>query len=344
MPPLKGFSDNPFATRQDFINATHALLKPLHPLFSPRFARIRLPVSTGTHFDENAAQLEGFARPLWAVAALVLGSDSPKDDPALQEIIKPWHEGFITGTDPTHEEYWGAIIKSDQRMVEAEILAFALLAAPEVFYHSYSNEVKENIKNWLLTLHGKDMPLNNWRWFRVFANLSLVKVCGVPYDEMKEEMQADLQLLDTFYRKDGWSADGPWLSAEGQEKEFEEATKTGRRDKVGVGRQADYYSGSFAIQFSQLLYSRFAGDLDPQRCEVYVQRARDYGREFWRYFDEEGKCGKLSRVSLNVDVFQELRFPSGAPSHIGLHAEVILLLSLWLGYRTCLLLWTLLAL
>lgn len=57
---------------------------------------------------------------------------------------------------------------------------------------------------------------------------------------------------------------------------------------MGKGRQADYYSGSFAIQFSQLLYTRFAGDLDPERCEKYRAQAREFGKGFWRYFDQDG--------------------------------------------------------
>ena len=49
-------------------------------------------------------------------------------------------------------------------------------------------------------------------------------------------MKADLDHLDTFQlrgKESGWSRDGP----------------------EGV-RQLDYYSGSFAIQFAQLVYSR----------------------------------------------------------------------------------------
>lgn len=42
----------------------------------------------------------------------------------------PWRDGFIAGTDPSHEEYWGAVSDIDQRMVEAEVVAYALLLAP----------------------------------------------------------------------------------------------------------------------------------------------------------------------------------------------------------------------
>lgn len=291
MPPLQGFSDNPLRSRSDVVRATLALLKPLIPCFSPGKGRIRLPVSTAAHFDETAAQLEGFARPLWAVGALLLGLGAETEHELAAEItetVQPWIEGLVNGTDPNHPDYWGSMNDTDQRMVEAEIIAFALLAAPERIVGQLSEEAKSNTGNWLKSLHHLPMPKNNWRWFRVFANLARVKALGESIDNVRDEIASDLDILDGFYRFDGWSADGPWLTVEQAQAESEQYAQTGRRDAIGIGRQADYYSGSFAIQFSQLLYVRFAADLDPDRAEKYRQRARDFGAGFWRYFDASG--------------------------------------------------------
>lgn len=291
MPPLPGFSDNPFRTRNDLIRATVALLTPLTSCFSPGKARIRIPVATGAHFDEAAAQFEGFARPLWAVGALLLGSDSiscPDLAAQVDALVQPWVQGLISGTDPEHPEFWGLIHDYDQRMVEAEILSFALLAAPHRLYEPLDDKQKQNVKAWLSSIQRRDMPRNNWRFFRVFSNLALVKTCGVPLEELRDEMNADLEILDSFYLQDGWSADGTWETAEHAEKLEEEALATGRRDIRTPGRKADYYSGSFAIQFSQLLYTRFADDIDGPRCEKYRAQARDFGARFWRYFDSQG--------------------------------------------------------
>ncbi|KAM0425901.1 hypothetical protein ACHAPT_008839 [Fusarium lateritium] len=298
MPPLPGFSDNPFKTRTDSIRATIALLKPLINYFSPEKARIRIPISTGTHFDESAAQLEGFARPLWAVGALLYGYDSIEDQELASQVdklVQPWLKGFVSGTDPDHPEYWGAVHDMDQRMVEAEILAFALLAAPGKIYEPLSDRQKGNITAWLKSMNGKEMPPTNWRWFRVFSNLALTKVCGVLYENVKDKMNADLEILDTFYLYDGWSADGPWQTPEQAEREYQQTLTTGRRDAIGVGRQVDYYSGSFAIQFSQLLYSKFANDIDGSRCDLYRQRARDFGAGIWRYFNSQGSSIPFGR-------------------------------------------------
>lgn len=50
------------------------------------------------------------------------------------------------------------------------------------------------------------MPNTNWLWFRVFANLGLKKNGGI---FSQERLDSDIEHLDTFYRGDGWSNDGP---------------------------------------------------------------------------------------------------------------------------------------
>lgn len=103
----------------------------------------------------------------------------------------------------------------------------------------------------------------DWLWFRVFGNLGLAKV-GAPHDRVR--MLKDLDHLDTFYLGDGWSRDGP----------------------EGV-RQLDYYSGSFAIQYAQLVYAKLAGKEDPVRAQEYKKRAARFAVDFVHYFDENGK-------------------------------------------------------
>jgi hypothetical protein len=290
MPPLPGFSDNPLKDWDDIVQAAIALAKPLHKCFSPSSASVCLPSSTGAHFDEGAARLEGFARPLWVISALLHSVKSNQvHAEAIKSLAQPWIDGICTGTNPDHPEYWGSIHNGDQRMVEAEVIACALLFAPDEFFHSLDETARANIVSWFRGMNGKDMPLNNWRWFRIFSNLALVLVAGIPHAEVREEMERDLAVVDSFYIGQGWSGDGPWLTAAGQEAEERDSIKSRRRDKIGCGRQADYYSGSFAIQFSQLLYTKFAADLDPERTAIYQERAREYGSSFWRYFDENGK-------------------------------------------------------
>lgn len=267
MPPLAGFSDNAFGTHRDFTVGAIALLRAMKPYQSPGGARIRLPLAAGTHFDDVAAQLEGFARALWAVGTLLHSNIAPQD--VYDELIRPYIEGLANGTNPAHAEYWGPVVLRDQRMVEMEIISYALLTAPDAMFHSHSDEAKYNIAEWLKTINGKDFPVTNWLWFRVMTNLALVKVCGVPYVQVGDAMREDLDLMERFYLGQGWAADGIWSDA---------------------GRQADFYAGSFAIQFSQLVYAKMAQDLDPERCTRFRERAKEFATTFWRYFDSNGKC------------------------------------------------------
>jgi hypothetical protein len=277
MPPLSGFSDNPFVTRNDVIQAAKALLGPLHKYKSELGARIKIPVETGTHFDESAAQLEGYARPLWAVGCLLAGTSPTEVDDELMS----WPNGLIAGTDPNIvREYWGDVGDKDQRMVEMEIISFGLLSAPSIFWPSDNQSAspedkvkgmksKTRIINWLQGINGKEIPQNNWLWFRILTNLALIKTCGVPYSSLKEAITADFKILDSFEREgtNGWNSDGPWSDQ---------------------GRQADYYSGSFAIQYSQLLFVKFGSDIDPIRAEMYTRRAGQFALDFLGYFDNEG--------------------------------------------------------
>jgi hypothetical protein len=293
MPPLHGFSDNPLSSRDDVVRAAKALIRPLIAYFSAGHARVRFPTVTGAHFDETAAELEGFARPLWVVAPLLAASE---DLDADLELLQPWIDGLDSGTDPEHDDYWGPIRDNDQKMVECEMVSFALLSVPrERLWNRLRTEAQHNVTKWLLGMHGKEMPPANWLWFRVFANLALIKTCGEDTPAVRASLKQDLELLDTFYLTDGWSGDGLWRSPELDEEEWRTFQTTGQAHSLINSRNACYYSGSFAIQFSQLLYIRFAGDLDLKRTERYRQQARDFGSSFWRYFDSDGAAIPFGR-------------------------------------------------
>ena len=111
----------------------------------------------------------------------------------------------------------------------------------------------------MLWLEKNPLTAHPGLWFRVFANLGLKKNGG-KYSQ--EKIEQDIIHLNSFFRGEGWSNDGP----------------------VGVWQQ-DYYSGSFAIQFLQLLYAKLAGDDDPAKATEFRKRAQDYASDFVHYFD-----------------------------------------------------------
>ncbi|KAK9797613.1 hypothetical protein SCARD494_03442 [Seiridium cardinale] len=276
MPALPGFSDNPFVTHSDFAVGALSLLRPLERYKSPEKARVKLAIASGAGFSETAAQLEGFARPLWVVADLLslqnqgYSSTSPHKGVHLES----WIDGLRAGTDPNSTEFWGDLTDFDQRMVEMESIAVSLLSAPSIFAFPNDEVARRNLVGWLLQINSHKMPVNNWRWFRIFVNLALIKSLGIPQENLKAQLESDFAALDSFYLGGGWSSDGLWSDER---------------------KQADYYSGSFAIQFAQLLFVRYAGDFDPERTERYKQQAREFSVQYWRYFDQEGAAIPFGR-------------------------------------------------
>lgn len=119
------------------------------------------------------------------------------------------------------------------------------------------------------------MPDTNWLWFRVFANLALRNIGSDLFNP--GQMEKDLLRLEEFQlapnpatgtaeSSSGWSRDGP----------------------EGV-MQLDYYSGSFAIHTSQLIYAKLAADSDPARAIKYRERAQEYVKDLIYYFDNDGE-------------------------------------------------------
>ena len=153
--PTHSFSTNPLRTRKDVANAVISLLDPiLEHGASPHKAMIRVGY-TGTRFDETAAQIEGYARPLWGLAPLLAGNTTYGG-------TKQFVDGLVAGTDPEGPEFWGYMDDQDQRMVEACPIGFALAIAGKDFWEPLTTKQKSNVEAWLWSMNAKDMPNTNW--------------------------------------------------------------------------------------------------------------------------------------------------------------------------------------
>ncbi|CRK41642.1 hypothetical protein BN1723_018847 [Verticillium longisporum] len=161
----------------------------------------------------------------------------------------------------------------DQRMVETESISFTLLSNPDIVLKAMSQTARNNLVAWLSGMNGKRMPENNWRWFRVLSNLALTKVLGVPANDVQTQVDKDFAMLDSFYVGEGWSSDSLWSDGRAQ---------------------ADYYSGSFAMQFAPLLYVYFVGG-DSERVTRYRRHANEFATKYWRYFDRDGAAIPFGR-------------------------------------------------
>lgn len=153
------FASNPLETKADLAKFLVDLLDPLAAHTSSGGARIHLG-HTATHYDETAAQLEGFSRPIWGLASLLAGGGEYGG-------TQRWLDGFKNGTDPKSEEFWGDMRDKDQRMVECSAIGFSIAVAREKIWDPLSAETKSNIEKWLGGMNDKEMPNTNWLWFRV---------------------------------------------------------------------------------------------------------------------------------------------------------------------------------
>ncbi|HEV7346194.1 MAG TPA: DUF2264 domain-containing protein [Devosia sp.] len=244
--PLFG---NPLKTRADVEKGLHDLFNPLLPYFSEGSARVRLD-GAGAHFDRAAADLEGFARPLWGLTPLAAGGGA-------FEHWELFRQGLANGTDPDHPEYWGTVNGTDQRQVELAAIGFTLKLLPHLVWDPQPQKAKDNIAAYLTHARKFDYADNNWKFFRILLDMGLEQ-CGVPFDEALTEKY--LEELEGFYLSDGWYRDGNV-------------------------RRVDHYI-PFAMHFYGLIYAKLGKDR--KRAEAYRERAALFAKDVQHWFDEDG--------------------------------------------------------
>ena len=244
---------NPLRTRRDLQQAATEILRPLIPCMTPGKARIY--VGNGSaHYAEDVSGMECWSRALWALVPMLMGKC-----PEAEAFWPLWREGMIHGTDPEHEEYWGDIQNSDQRMVEMAVLGCGLCFVPEYFLEPLDERQRRNLFNWLNQINRYDMPKNNWRFFRILVNAGFLKN-GLPVDQGR--LQEDMGLMESHYTGDGWYFDYP--------------------------TKRDYYT-LWGFHFYSLLYAVLMNREDPERCRRIRERAALIGPRFACWFDREGR-------------------------------------------------------
>lgn len=245
--PLAG---NPLRTPADTAAAVRALVDPLLPLFSAGRGRLRVGPG-GAAFAEAAADLEGFARPLWGLAPLAAGGH----DFAHWDLLQA---GLAAGADPAHEDHWGAATAGDQRIVESAALGFALALAPEIFWDPLTGRGRDVLARWLVTALEAEPHPNNWMFFRVMVSLGLRRV-GVAFDAALVEHS--LVRMEACDIGQGWYRDGP-------------------------ERRAEHYI-PFAMHYYALIYAAL-GEGDTARRERFKERAAIFAPQLRHWFADDG--------------------------------------------------------
>ena len=247
-------SQNPLRSRADMERAAVQLIEPLIPLLSEGKARLHLG-ETGAVYPASIAEMEAFARPLWAIVPMLAGNCE-----SVGPIWAHWREGIINGVNPEHPEYWGEVEDYDQRLVEMAVFGMGMALAPEKFFFSLPAEAQKNLWAWLDQINHHDMPKNNWTFFRVLVNMGFM-VCGQPYDA--ERLKKDFAMIEEHYEGDGWYFD--------------------------YVNQREYYT-MWAFHFYGLVYARVMGEKDSERSAEFIARGRLMAKNFACWFDETGEA------------------------------------------------------
>lgn len=250
---------NPLQSRNDLQKSVLALYEPLKPYFSPGYARVCLG-KTGVSFDPTAAELEGFARPLWGLVPLTAGGGQFEEWPR-------YRQGLVNGVNPAHAEYWGKPTACNQRLVEMAAIGLALALVPTQVWQPLEPDQKQMLAAWLGEINRVEVVDSNWLFFRVMVNLGLRKVDAPSYDPVA--MRQALERLEEFYLGEGWYSDGP-------------------------NPRMDYYI-PFAFHFYGLIYATLAGESDPARAARFKERAALFAQDFIHWFNADGAALPFGR-------------------------------------------------
>lgn len=254
---LQQLKKNKFESYEDVAAGFKTIMDQLKPAFaSSRPGHLALG-SHGTVYEKEVQELEAFLRPLWGLAPYL----TQQEDSFMETYLS----GIIAGTDPESPDYWGVVEDFDQRIVEMASLSTFLLLNKEKTWDVLSQRQKDDLHAWLIQVNRREIPANNWHFFRVLVNVAM-KRCGSSFSQ--EKIDADLALIETFYLGEGWYCDG-------------------------VATQIDYYV-SFAIHYYSLLYCRFVPE-DLERATKFKQRATDFAQTFKHWFAAGGAAVPFGR-------------------------------------------------
>lgn len=224
--------------RADWLALADRMLDAGTAVASPRHALLRFPGTPGG-YGADVDALEGFAR-TWMLASFRIAGD-PDGTGAL---AARYAEGFDAGTDPASPERWLRPDEVDQAKVEAAALAIGLHLTRDVVWANLAPRVQANLVDYLSAMIGASYPPNNWAWFRIVSQQFLASV-GAEYS--RTDIEADLDLLDGFFREGGWIADG-------------------------AGRSFDHYTG-WALHLYPVIWASMLPADDPFRDRLPKYRA-----------------------------------------------------------------------
>ncbi|GGV40990.1 DUF2264 domain-containing protein [Streptomyces spectabilis] len=189
------------------------------------------PSASGVRSDG----LEGYARTFLAAGFRVAGAGGADPHGWLERYARGLAAGTRTpGRDDT--ESWPLILDhhvQGQPMVESASVALGLALTRPWLWDRLDDAVRDRAESWLRGALTHVPSPNNWYLFP-FTVASFLESVGRGDEATARAMERALGLLETWYRGDGWYADGD-------------------------GRAFDHYNG-WALHLYPLLHAHLTGD------------------------------------------------------------------------------------
>jgi len=243
-------------TRDHWVAVADTLLEGVRPYASRGNATIYVPGPRWRTKSNRIEGLEGYAR-TFLLAAYRLAASGGR---APGDLVDRYAQGLGTGTDPSSDEAWPPIEDQSQPIVEAALIALALHETRRWIWQELDDATRQRTIDWLSGIQGKQTFLNNWVLFPVIVQ-AFLKSVGAHHRQ--EEIDRNLDLVDSWYRRDGWYTDGP-------------------------GQNYDYYVG-WVLHFHTLMWCRIDGDRsDAARAAVYRRRVFRFLEQYRLMFGADG--------------------------------------------------------
>ncbi len=223
-------------TRAHWLAAADDLLLAVRPWATPGFGRIDLP-GEPARAGWTSDGLEGFARTFLVAAFRVAGTGG--EDP--HGHLAHYRRGLLAGTRTPgvdDAESWPpvrSVHDGGQPMVESASVALALDLTREWLWDGLSGPEQDQVEAWLRGSLRHEPAPNNWYLFPL-AVASFLTGAGRGDAETEHTVDRGLELLEGWYRGEGWYSDGD-------------------------GRMFDHYVG-WAMHLYPVLHAHLRGDAE----------------------------------------------------------------------------------
>ncbi|MEW1958096.1 DUF2264 domain-containing protein [Kineococcus sp. NPDC059986] len=252
-------------TRAHWLAAADDLLLAVRPWASPGFGRLDLP-GEPARAGWVSDGLEGFARTFLTAAFRVAGTGG--DDP--HGHLVHYRRGLLAGTrtpGADDAESWPPVRSvgdGGQPMVESASVALALDLTREWLWDGLSRAEQDQVEAWLRGSLRHEPAPNNWYLFPL-AVASFLTGAGRGDTETERVVDRGLELLEGWYRGEGWYSDGD-------------------------GRMFDHYVG-WAMHLYPVLHAHLRSGTTPDDIGLanrVAERLREFLEVFARTFDGNG--------------------------------------------------------